>query len=235
MSLQYVVTDSASFGEEGAKWLRAQLSGHQRALIALSGGTAPLPVYLALSQMALGSVHMTFTFADERLVPLDHRYSNHRLVMESLFDHWADYRHGYCTIIPVPVDLPGKQACRRYDQILHAEMATHPGRPFVAVLGCGPDGHTASLFPMHNDYHTCGWVQYVWNSPKPPAERITMSEELLLQTDAVLFVARGKDKADIVRKCLMDAKDHEHLPAAHITAAHRNVTWLLDDAAASAL
>lgn len=233
MSVTCLVTDAQAIGQTGAGWLVERLKGHREALIALSGGSAPQPIYKALSALDPGEFKLTVVMADERLVPLNHTDSNFRQLMESLLHQWPVFRDGRCHVLTPPVDLPGDEACRQYDTMLRTVLDTQPGGLSVAVLGCGPDGHTASLFPHHSESRSCGLVEYVWNSPKPPAERISLSETLLLQAEHILFVARGKEKAEIVRTCIQDADAHRHLPAARISASHPSVTWLLDQEAAS--
>jgi 6-phosphogluconolactonase len=99
----------------------------------------------------------------------------------------------------------------------------------LLLLGVGPDGHTASLFPDHelltvNDKI----VAYITDSPKPPPQRITMTYKLINNARFSIFAVPGSGKSDIIKKIFVDKID---LPAGRVQALE-NVYWLLDEASA---
>lgn len=118
-----------------------------------------------------------------------------------------------------------------YEQALRE----HGGGMFdVMVLGVGPDGHVASLFPHHPAAaSTDGIAIAVHDSPKPPPTRVSLTRECLERSREVWFLVSGADKADAVLRGTTGAP-FETTPAAHVHGIERTL-WLVDDAAASDL
>jgi 6-phosphogluconolactonase len=105
----------------------------------------------------------------------------------------------------------------------------------VVLLGVGPDGHVASLFPHHPAQRIEGAIAVaVHDSPKPPPDRVSLTFECLNRTREVWFLVAGDDKADAVAAALAPGADRWDVPATgvHGTEATR---WLVDRAAAGAL
>lgn len=103
----------------------------------------------------------------------------------------------------------------------------------VVVLGVGPDGHVASLFPGRREVEVDGLgALAVRNSPKLPPERVTLTREQLCLADEVWFVAAGSDKSGAVRDAVRPGD--VPLPAARVRG-ERATIWILDTAAASSL
>jgi len=101
----------------------------------------------------------------------------------------------------------------------------------VMVLGVGPDGHVASLFPGHPTASTAGVPAVaVHDSPKPPPTRVTLTLECLERSREVWFLVSGADKADAVRRGVTGAP-FETTPAAHVHGVERTL-WLVDTDAA---
>jgi 6-phosphogluconolactonase len=120
-------------------------------------------------------------------------------------------------------------------EVYGADLRAHGGGAFdVMVLGVGPDGHVASLFPHHPAAATTGALAIaVHDSPKPPPTRVSLTRECLERSREVWFVVSGADKADAVRRGVSGAP-FETTPAAHIHGV-ADTRWLLDHAAAADL
>lgn len=103
----------------------------------------------------------------------------------------------------------------------------------VCLLGLGPDGHVASLFPEHPSSHAEGRVIAVRNSPKPPPDRISLTLEVINDSAEVWFVVSGSDKADATALALQGAGPVQ-VPGAGAHGRERTL-WLLDREAASTL
>ncbi len=103
----------------------------------------------------------------------------------------------------------------------------------ICLLGVGPDGHIASMFPEHPSSHAEGRVIGVRNSPKPPPDRISLTFEVINESRQVWFCVTGDDKADAVAMALLGAGDVQ-VPAAGAHGTERSL-WLLDQDAASKL
>ena len=123
-------------------------------------------------------------------------------------------------IFDIPTELGAEESAAAYRLIVKAAL------PFdLVLLGMGEDGHVASLFPtrIHDEN---AWVHSIYDSPKPPAERITLSAKALSNTHHLFFLITGKDK----REALKRWRDGENLPVATVTAF--NVLEVYVDSAA---
>jgi 6-phosphogluconolactonase len=102
----------------------------------------------------------------------------------------------------------------------------------VCLLGMGPDGHVASVFPGHPSSAAPGRVIAVRNSPKPPPDRISLTLEVINQSREVWFLVAGSDKAAAAKQALEGSQPP--VPAAGVSGVERTV-WLIDEAAAAHL
>lgn len=110
-----------------------------------------------------------------------------------------------------------------------------PAEPFdVVLLGVGPDGHTASLFPGREEVLAATQAVGVTDSPKPPPLRLSMTLPRLSRAFEVWFVVSGSEKASAVASALAEEADVQQVPASGPRGLERTVWWL-DEAAASAL
>jgi len=177
-------------------------------------------------------------YADERVVPLDHEDSNHRLASELLFSKVSIPPKNIHTIdVSLLDDL--EELSDAYEKELIREFAQRDSARFpvfdLILLGVGPDGHTASLFPGHellseNDR----WVAYIEDSPKPPPRRVTFTYPVINHAARVAFVATGANKV----KILQDILDTPELglPAARVRpVVPGQLVWFVDDAASAEL
>jgi 6-phosphogluconolactonase len=103
------------------------------------------------------------------------------------------------------------------------------------MLGVGPDGHIASLFPGSAQLEVRDEVAVgVTDSPKPPPERVSLTFGALNRSRAVWFLVSGEDKAGAVARALDPATDVHDVPAVGVTGAAETI-WFLDRASASEL
>jgi 6-phosphogluconolactonase len=116
-----------------------------------------------------------------------------------------------------------------------SEMHEHGSGEFeIVMLGIGPDGHVASLFPGHASLDVDDRIAVgVTDSPKPPPERISLTFGALNRARSVWFLASGEGKAPAVARALGGADLHE-IPAAAV-AGHDETIWFLDRDSSSAL
>lgn len=200
---------------------------------ALSGGSTPRRLYELLAQPPyLGAIDWSrvhLFFADERCVPHSDPDSTLRLVRETLLSGApvpADHIH------PMPTEGDTPEGCALAYAATLEDFFGQPEPAFdLVLLGMGPDGHTASLFPGHPDFP--GQVAAVHDSPKPPPVRLTLTLNALRHARKVLFLVTGDDKADTLRAIFESSPDDAAaLPAARVAAADGTSAWLVDPAAA---
>jgi len=125
-----------------------------------------------------------------------------------------------------------------YERQLILEFASRDSARFpvfdLILLGVGPDGHTASLFPGHQLLaEEDRWVAYLDDSPKPPPKRITLTYSVINHASKVAFVATGEGKQDMLAE-IMDDPARNSLPASRVRPApHGQLYWFVDDAASA--
>lgn len=218
--------------QEIARLLGGAIERRGVAHLALSGGTTPRRAYqlLASERVSWEAVHVWF--ADERCVPPDDAESNYLLAAETLLAGapLADER-----VHRMPGELGPDEGASRYANELAASFAVGDGKPpqlDAIVLGIGPDGHVASLFPGAQtldagDQALCLGVH---DSPKPPPERITLSLAVLRAAQRCVLLATGASKSDAMSAAM--AAPSRHVPASLLR--RERLTAIVDDAAAPA-
>jgi 6-phosphogluconolactonase len=209
--------------------------------VALSGGSTPKALYSLLTtdrdlNARVPWQKIDFFFGDERHVPPDHADSNYRMAYEAMFSR-----------APVSLDrvfrMRGEyketeKAAAEYDQTLREYFHLSAGelpRFDLVMLGMGPDGHTASLFPgtraleEHQRLVTSNWVGKFYT------HRITMTAPVLNNAACVMFMAHGQDKAQPLKAVLEGPHEPTQLPSQLIRPAHGTLWWLVDQTAAALL
>jgi 6-phosphogluconolactonase len=192
-----VLNDPEQLAQRAAEWLAdAAKASRDRFVVALSGGSTPKRMYQILAGMDLPWQRIHWFWGDERFVPPDDPLSNYRMVHEALFAH-APVPAG--NIHPVPTQgLAPEAAAAAYEAELkrfYGSDRLDPARPLfdITLLGLGPDGHTASLFPgtaVLAERHK--WVAAVIGA-KDEA-RITFTYPLLESSRHIAFLVAGAEK-----------------------------------------
>lgn len=164
--------------------------------IALAGGNTPRRAYELLAQIEGSWDHVHLWLGDERCVPADDAESNARMVRESLYAH---ARAEPSVLHPVNAPEQPEDAAWLYG--LEFRDAVPDAIFDVVLLGMGPDGHTASLFPGHPALEvTEAPCVAVRGAPKPPPERITLSLPVLRRARHTLLLVTGAEKADALAR-----------------------------------
>lgn len=158
-------------------------------LIVLAGGNTPRAVYRLLRELNMDWSKWHIYHGDERCLPLDHEDRN-SLMVEQVWLHYVDVPTSQ--VHDIPAELGPIDGAKAYAQTLRGVPTFD-----MVLLGLGEDGHTASLFPNHALDNTADAVP-VFNSPKPPAERITLSQNRLNNTRQVIFIVTGAGKQEAV-------------------------------------
>ena len=224
-----VLPDPEAVARAAADAIAAAITGavaaRGEAHVALAGGTTPQRAHALLAGRAeLPWERVSLYFGDERCVPPDHPDSNHLAAAGSLLDPLAG-RLDPARVHRMRGEDPDRDAAARDAD------ADLPDRLDLLVLGLGPDGHTASLFPGSDALDEAVRRVVPVFGPKPPPWRLTITPPVIAAARAVLVLATGAAKADAARRALTDPFDPRATPA----ALARGGTWLLDAPAARLL
>jgi 6-phosphogluconolactonase len=196
--------------------------------IVLTGGTLGIALVGELAKLNLDLSKVRFMFGDERFVALDHEDRNEHQGI-SIFPELATQ-----SLLRYPAantELLAGQALMNKAMTISYGSAEDTSDVFdLVILGVGPDGHVASLFPGHQN--NGDWITAERDSPKPPSERLSLSYRALNRADQVWFLASGAQKAAVVGSALNDA-DCE-LPLAKVKGLH-STSWYLDKELSDAL
>lgn len=202
--------------------------------VGLTGGSIADLIHREIARRAEDSSvdwsRVVFWWGDERFVPADSDDRNARQARIALLDE-----------LPIPDENIHEMPAA--DQVATAEDAAaayseevrNDGAGFfeILMLGIGPDGHIASLFPGHPALSATDAIAIaVHDSPKPPPDRVSLTFEAMERANAVWFVVSGEDKAEAVARALAEDGTIQETPARGVRGTSETVWWL-DDAAAS--
>jgi 6-phosphogluconolactonase len=224
---------AVKFWEIGARAIQER----GRFAVALSGGSTPRGLHQKLAANFASRLpwdKVFFFWGDERHVPPDSPESNYRMASETLFSK-----------LPIPTEhifriqseLPDPgEAAQAYEQNLrdffHPAPGAFPRFDFI-LLGMGPDGHTASLFPgttaleEHEHLVVANWVE------KLNAFRITLTYPVLNHAGGIMFLISGGEKAEMVATALQIPG--ANLPCQRVRPEKGELLWFLDAEAAAKL
>tara|TARA_R110000868_G_scaffold241497_3_gene496890 strand:- start:656930 stop:657667 length:738 start_codon:yes stop_codon:yes gene_type:complete len=205
-----------------------------RFTLAIPGGGSPRAVFEVLSKPANLQIFpwskTQLLWVDERAVPPEHPDSNAGVFIREVFTDLP--------LIPANIhrmlgELGPEHGAAAYRETLQTVLnpdGGHENTIDFALLGIGEDGHIASLFPGDAALDSTDTIIPIFNSPKPPPERITMTMPVIKSAKEIVVLVLGQGKADAVAKSLAG----EPLPA-HLVTDGTNTTWVIDQAAASDL
>ena len=222
--------------------------GCGRFTVALSGGSTPrtmnslLAAPPFLDTVPWSSIY--FFWGDERCVPPDHADSNYRMARETLLSR-----------VPVPEDnvfrIPAEnpdhdRAAEEYETTLRSFFLRNASKSSTAplpnvprldlvLLGMGPDGHTASLFPHTTALQADDRIVVSNYVEKMNAHRITLTARTINNARNVTFLAAGEDKAEPLKVVLEGARQPETCPSQLIHPQNGSLLWMVDEAAARLL
>mmetsp|Transcript_3663 Transcript_3663/g.6569 ORF Transcript_3663/g.6569 Transcript_3663/m.6569 type:complete len:327 (-) Transcript_3663:157-1137(-) len=228
-----------------ATWSAKSIQERGAFNIALSGGSLPKTIATELVNPnnkykdSIQWAKWNVFFADERIVPWDHDDSNYKLAKDTFLKY-------------VPVDenrvfkineqcLKDPVGCAKdYESQLVGSKVTGSGfmqdggKKMVfdmILLGMGPDGHCASLFPGHKLLNeTSRFVADITDSPKPPPCRVTLTYPVINDARSVAFVVTGDNKKEMIKRILKD-KDAS-IPSQRVQPTKGELIWYIDTPAA---
>lgn len=205
--------------------------------ICLTGGSTPRDAYRefvqAVSSVGVDVSGATMWFGDERCVPPEDPRSNYGMVYESMLAPLRDL--GLPVVHRIKGELGPDPGADEYERELHAVGAPEFD---LMLLGIGPDGHCASLFPDQPSLseHSRLVVGVHEAGLEPFVPRVSLTLPALVNSRHIVFLATGESKADAVSAAFGPrAKPDPHVPSSLVASEGREVTVLLDRAAASRL
>ncbi len=203
--------------------------------VALSGGNTPRAAYELLAKLPRsGDVSWSDVFVyfgDERCVPPDDEQSNYRMARLAFLD-----------AVPIPPanvhrmrgEIDPAEAARDYAAVLRTDLGDLPSFD-LTLLGLGPDGHTASLFPgSPPDADDDALVRAVYSSSSA-MWRITITPKVINASRTVAFAVEGVAKAAILQAVLEGPRDPIARPSQIVAPSPGRLLWLVDDAATGML
>ena len=221
--------------EETLAIIQEAVAKRGRFAIALSGGHTPEKMFSFWAETAQyrdttpwDRVHLFWS--DERYVPENDPLSNYHMARETLISHVPIPRRN---VHPVPTNMsPPEECARAYESDLLKFFGAEPPAFDVQLLGLGPEGHTASLFPGSAALdEKLRWVAAV-RVPAEPPQRITFTPAVLNCGRNTFFLVAGENKRDILSAIREEPNaETSQYPAARIHPAKPPV-WFLDAAAA---
>jgi len=220
--------------DEFATLAQSAVQARGKFCVALSGGSTPRGLF----QLLASGVHpeipwdkVYFFFGDERYVPKDVPESNYRMANEALL---SKVRAAH--VFPVPTEeKDAETAAAAYERTLIEFFHLAPGefpRFDLVLLGLGPDGHTASLFPGSAALEekkrlvVANWVE------KFKTYRITFTFPVLNHGACVTFLVSGSEKTTALHSIFEDGAD---LPARRVQPVDGSLVWLIDRSAGEGL
>ena len=196
------------------------------ATVALSGGSTPKSLYELLADESFrdrvqwSKIH--FFWSDERHVPPDHPESNYRMAHEAMLSHINIPPNNIHRVQSENPDASA--AASEYQQTIAQVTKQSLPELDLILLGLGPDGHTASIFPGSEVLHeterlvSAPWVE------KFKSYRITMTLPLINNGASIVFLVSGAEKSQIVKEVLEGSKKY---PAQYVQPVHGELLWLL--------
>ena len=227
--------------QEFLRLAEESVAARGRFAVALSGGSTPRALYQLLSgQPNRGRVDWSsveFFWGDERSVPPDDEASNIRMVREAMLQTLAVSEAQNHRMEAEREDFDA--AAREYQETIARVLqvsATGPPPPLdLVLLGIGPDGHTASLFPQTKALdETTRWV--VPNEvPQLNTRRMTLTVPMINAARSVIFLVAGEKKASLLAEVLYGPSQPDQLPSQLVAPVSGRLTWLVDEAASRKL
>ncbi len=214
------------------------VSARGQARVAISGGSTPKAVFELLARDYADKIswgHVQLFWVDERCVPPADKESNFGMTKQAMLDK-----------VPLPAanvhrmegELDPQEAAARYEaeirNTLRLEGAETPAFDLI-LLGLGPDGHTASLFPHTEALHELARICLANHVPQKDTWRLTLTWPVITQGREVVFLIEGEEKAGVLKTVFTGAYDPEQYPAQLIRPANGRLALLLDQAVAAQL
>ncbi|QEN08070.1 6-phosphogluconolactonase [Oceanispirochaeta crateris] len=227
-----IFNDYNDFCRQAAKHiltiLNLSLVHGKRCSMVLSGGSTPEGIYKYLAENSDGFdwKHVDFFIGDERCVPDDHIDSNYRMIKKSFLDK---IEHKPSQVFTINQNLTPQEGARDYHLRIREYLENNSVFDIV-LLGMGPDGHTASLFPGYPEQNELTRLAVATDIEAPLApyhRRITMTLPALNRSNhTVLLLRGGNEKVEIMNRVLHpQIGKHPDYPVSRIQPERGRTYW----------
>ena len=213
---------TAQAARDIAALLEQAITERGMARLVLTGGTLGIKILGDFRTLGLDLSKVELFFGDERFVELEHPDRNEHQGIVA----WPELASAQLQRFPA-TNTPLDQAADVFNsqiESLFGPLSESAPVFDVVILGMGPDGHVASLFPGHQQAEN--WIIAETASPKPPAERLSFSYQALNRSRAVIFLASGSAKAAVAKCAIKD--EACDLPAAKVKGLELT-RWYVDE------
>lgn len=209
---------AAAIAAEATAVIKSSIASKGSCRIVLTGGGLGLEVLNSLRLAAIDWQKVTVIFSDERFVGLSDKDRNEYQALERLPElEQANFLRYPNT--SANLDSAAALFNRQVEQEFGSLTSDNTTFDLV-ILGMGPDGHVASLFP--GKIHPSKWIVAEADSPKPPSERLSLSYQALGNAERVWFVASGKEKALAAKSAMISSE----LPAGRVKGMLETAWWI---------
>ncbi len=186
-----------------------------RCNIVLPGGNTPAQCLKIISESNLPWNKIHWYLGDERCYPVGHKDRNDTMIKKNI---WSLIHSPEENNHPIPTELGVEKAA-----IFYSNEIEKSGGLDIVLLGMGEDGHTASLFPGNKALESRQVAVAVYNSPKAPDERVSLTVEALKSAKYKILLTVGKGK----KQAISDVKNGVKLPVNMLGS----LDWFVDESA----
>ncbi|PTB94544.1 6-phosphogluconolactonase [Marivirga lumbricoides] len=234
MNNKNICKDGEKLSEEFANFFLRETQNKPVFHIALSGGSTPKILFDLLAKEYATKFNwqtIHFWWGDERCVPPTDDESNYKMTKELLIDKIAIPPQNIHRILGE--NAPEKEAIR-YTKEIEGIIPAKNGLPRfdLMLLGMGPDGHTASIFPNQIELIKAEPICAVATHPESGQKRVTLTGATINNSAEIAFLVTGANKAEKIQEIFNKEGDYKKYPAAHIKATDGKLSWYLDESAA---
>lgn len=206
--------------------------------IALSGGNSPKNLFDVLAGKFAGKIfwdNVHFWWSDERCVPPEDDESNYKMAKEHLLEPLKKIASDH--IHRIKGEILPEDSSKEYSDKIMTNLKIREGIPVfnLILLGMGPDGHTASLFPDQLNLLKSDKCCEVSTFPSTGQKRVTFTAKLINNAENVIFFVPGISKQQRVKEIVNGDKQSLKLPANYIRPQNGNLLFFLDESSAGLL
>lgn len=234
-----VYEDPNALSEAFTEFLIKLLDVYPHMNLALSGGTTPKVIFDYWADHCKDKIdwsRISFFWGDERCVPPENIMNNYSMTKDHLFDKVPQIPNN--NIYRIHGENEPEEEALWYSKVLSGKLMQKQDLPSfeVVMLGLGDDGHTVSIFPDQIGLWDSKEICVVGEHPESGMQRVSISGRVVNNSQYVVFLATGKNKAEKVRDIIKNRKDYiNKYPAARVNPKKGYLYWFLDKDAASLL